>query len=371
MYRSLIFAALPLCLTLTACTPDELADTQKLRPAVMVRPQTGDGQQDVFPGEIYARYEPALAFRIGGKVSRRLVNVGDRVKQGQPLAELDASDLKLELDSTRAQLASAEADYRLAEGELTRYRALLQRQLVSQSQFETVESRRDASAAQLQRARAQLDVARNRASYAVLKAPQDGIIAERMVEAGQVVAAGQAVFALAVDGEREVRIDLPEQDIDRFEVGQTLMVELWSRPGQPFTGQIRELSPSADPASRTFEAKVAFDNKQVGAELGQSARVFVSDSRRKVPLAIPLAALTADGDRPFVWVLNPQQMTLHKTPVTTGPYGSEKVPVLSGLRANDWVVAAGTQLLQEGQRVRPVDRMNRPIEIDESLAQQL
>lgn len=370
MHRSLLLAALPLCLSLAACSPPETRDAEKPRPALMVRPLSATAAQDAYPGEIRARYEPALAFRIGGKIDRRLVDVGDRVKRGQPLAELSAEDLRLELDSARARLTSAEAEHRLAGSELERYRALRKQQLVSASQFDTAENHFDASAAQLEQARAQLQVARNRAGYAVLKAPQNGVIVQREAEAGQVVTAGQAVFTLAVDGDREVRIDLPEQDVDRFSVGQTLTVELWSRPGQPFGAQVRELSPAADPTSRTFEARVAFDNEKVGAELGQSARVYLKGTVRQGALSIPLAALTADGGQPYVWVLDPLHLTLHKKPVSVGAYGEEQVPVLAGLRPDDWVVAAGTQLLREGQRVRPVDRMNRPINLDRSLAQQ-
>ncbi|MGL6162703.1 efflux RND transporter periplasmic adaptor subunit [Microbulbifer sp.] len=370
MYRSLLLATLPLWLTLAACSPAEPEkDEEKPRPAVMVHPRVAGALHEVFPGEVRARSQPALAFRIGGKISRRLVDVGDRVERGQPLAELNAEDLRLELDSARARLTSAEAEHRLASSELERYRALLQRQLVSASQFDAVESRFDTSAAQLKQARAQLDVTRNQAGYAVLEAPQSGVIAQRLAEAGQVVAAGQAVFELAVDGEREVRIDLPEQAIGRFKVGQALAVELWSRPGQLFPAHIRELSPAADAASRTFEARVAFDNDKAGAELGQSARVFVDGKSSRGALVLPMSALTADGDQPYVWVLDPQQSTLHKTPVTAGPYGEEQVPVLAGLQPGDWVVAAGTHLLREGQRVRPVDRMNRPIDLDRSIAQ--
>ncbi|SDZ99288.1 efflux RND transporter periplasmic adaptor subunit [Microbulbifer marinus] len=371
MYRSLLFAALPLCLTLAACAPAESSsDEEKPRPAVMVRPQIAAAQQDVFPGEIHARYEPALAFRIGGKISRRLVDVGDRVTRGQPLAELSAEDLQLQLDSARAQLNSAEAEYRLAGSELERYRKLLERQLVSTSQFDAAQTRFDASRAQLEQAQAQLQVARNQATYAVLKSPQDGVIAQRLAEAGQVVAAGQAVFALAADGEREVRIDLPEQDIDRFAVGQELALELWSQPGQFFPARIRELSPAADPVSRTFEARVVFDNESVGAELGQSARVFVNNAASGHTLAVPMSAVTADSEQPYVWVLDPLQQILRKTPVTVGRYGEELVPVLAGLQPDDWIVAAGTHLLRDGQAVRPVDRMNRPIDLDRSFAQE-
>ncbi len=200
-----------------------------------------------------------------------------------------------------------------------RYRELMERNVISRSQFDSFESRFDASVAQLRQARANLNVARNQADYASLKAPRDGVIAQRLAEAGQVVAAGQAVFVLAVDGDREVRIDLPEQDVGHFKIGMPVGIELWSRPGQVFEGKIRELSPAADPRSRTFEARVAFENTSVGADLGQSARVFVSGAANADILSIPLSALTAEGDATYVWVVKPDTLTLQKTPVEVGP----------------------------------------------------
>jgi multidrug efflux system membrane fusion protein len=364
MSRYPLFALLPLALLLAACSPAEPESDTTPRPALVVQPGTGDALRDIYPGEIRARYEPELAFRIGGKISRRMVTVGDRVEAGQPLAELNAEDVGLELDAARARLASARSDQRLARSELERYRTLLDRQVISESQFDSVESRAEASDAQLEQARAQLKVASNQADYAVLEAPDTGVIAQRLAEAGQVVAAGQAVFVLAVDGDREVVIDLPEQDVKRFQVGDEVTIELWARPGEPFPGRIRELAPAADPSSRTFEARVAFDNDTAGAELGQSARVLVDHANGGADvLTVPLAAVTADQGERFVWVVNPGDQTLVKTPVRTGAYREDRVPVLDGLAADDWVVAAGTQVLREGQKVRPVDRQNRQISL--------
>jgi multidrug efflux system membrane fusion protein len=183
-----------------------------------------------------------------------------------------------------------------------------------------------------------------------------------MVEVGQVVAAGQSVFTLAADGEREVLINLPEQAFERFKVGQDVAVELWSQPDQRFPGRIREMSPSADPQSRTFAARVAFVEGKVPAELGQSARVFIAHNG-EVPLAVPLSALTAEQGKPYVWVVDPKDSTLKRTYVRIGAYGEKTVPVLEGLQATDWLVAAGGQVLQEGQKVRPVDRDNRVVEL--------
>ena len=364
MSRYPLLALLPLALVMAACSPAEPESDTSPRPALVVQPGTGDALRDIYPGEVRARYEPELAFRIGGKISRRMVTVGDRVEAGQPLAELNAEDVRLELDAARARLASARSDQRLARSELERYRTLLERQVISQSQFDSVESRAEASDAQLEQARAQLKVAGNQADYAVLEAPETGVIAQRLAEAGQVVAAGQAVFVLAVDGDREVVIDLPEQDVKRFQVGDEVAIELWSRPGEPFPGRIRELAPAADPSSRTFEARVAFDNDTADAELGQSARVLVDHANGGADvLTVPLAAVTADQGESFVWVVNPDDATLVKTPVRTGAYREDRVPVLEGLSADVWVVAAGTQVLREGQKVRPVDRQNRQVSL--------
>ncbi|MCK0154767.1 efflux RND transporter periplasmic adaptor subunit [Alcanivorax sp. S6407] len=347
---------------LQGCSDPEDGQHETPRPALVTQPLSAGASQDVFPGEVRARFEPELGFRIGGKISERLVDVGDRVSEGATLAHLDTDDVRLQLDAARAQFASAQADHKLAKSELDRYRELQERQVISRSQFDAVESRFDASEALLRQARANLNVARNQAEYAALKAPRDGVVAQRLAEAGQVVSPGQPVFVLAVDGDREVRIDLPEQDVGRFKIGMQVGIELWSRPGQVFVGKIRELSPAADPRSRTFEARVAFDNDPVGAELGQSARVFASGGDSQA-LSIPLSALTAEQEDTYVWVVDPATHTLKKTAVEVGPYQEQVVPVLSGLHASDWVVAAGTHLVREGQKVIPVDRQNRQVEL--------
>lgn len=378
MFRSLLLPGLIATgmaaglLSLQGCSEPESENKVPARPALVAQPLSADPTQDVFPGEIRARYEPELGFRIGGKISQRLVDVGDRVSKGTVLAKLDTDDVSLKLDAARAQMASAQADHKLANSELERYRELMERNVISRSQFDSFESRYDASVAQLRQARANLNVARNQADYASLKAPRDGVIAQRLAEAGQVVAAGQAVFVLAVDGDREVRIDLPEQDVGHFKIGMPVGIELWSRPGQVFEGKIRELSPAADPRSRTFEARVAFENTTVGADLGQSARVFVSGVANADILSIPLSALTAEGEATYVWVVNPDTGLVHKAPVEVGPYQEQIVPVLRGLQPQDWVVSAGTHLLREGQAVIPVDRQNRRLDLKQTaLASQL
>lgn len=203
MYRHIPLVALSLLssLFLAACgngTPPPAA----ARPAIVVQPQPAGEVSQAFPGEIRARHEPELAFRIGGKVIRRLVEVGERVKKDQPLAELDPQDVRLQLEAARAQVSAAEANLQTVRAEYRRYRTLLDRNLVSHSQFENIQNSYRAGEARLKQIRAEFNVADNQAGYAVLRSPQDGVIASRRVEVGQVVAAGQTVFSLDADGER-------------------------------------------------------------------------------------------------------------------------------------------------------------------------
>ena len=364
MLRYALHLALPVSLAflLSACGHEEVPQVS-VRPAMVVQPQPSAQAMESYPGEVRARYEPELAFRIGGKVSRRLVEEGQRVKADQPLAELDPQDVRLQLEATRAQVAAAEANLSLVRAERDRYKTLMDRQMVSKSAYDNSENLYRSGEARLKQIKAEFSVSTNQASYAVLRAPQDGVVAKRSVEVGQVVAAGQTVFTLATDGEREVLISLPEQNFGRFKVDQPVSVELWTQPDQRFTGRIRELSPAADPKSRTFAARIAFTAGKVPAELGQSARVFIQ-SAAVVSLSVPLSAVTAENGATYVWVVGANN-TLKKVPVRVGAFGEKSVAVLEGLSASDWVVAAGVHVLHDGQQVRPVDRSNRVVDLAE------
>jgi multidrug efflux system membrane fusion protein len=351
-------------LALAACG-DPAAPAEVARPVLVAHPGDSTGAQgQAYAGEIRAREESALSFRVGGKLVRRLVDVGDQVRRGQVLAELDASDLQLQVQAARAQLAAAEGELARAGADRSRFQALSAQQLVSHSALDAQQALYAAAAGQARAARASLDVARNQAAYARLVAPASGVIAARYAEAGQVVAAGQAVFAMAGSGGREVAIALPESVIDGFGVGQRATVELWSAPGKRLAGQVREIAPAADPQTRSYAARVAL----LGApavSLGQSARVFfeaAAGARAGTGLTVPLAAVQRGaGNATAVWIVDPATRRVHLAPVRLGAYGDERVPVLAGVRAGDWIVAAGGHLLREGELVAPVDRQDRPV----------
>jgi multidrug efflux system membrane fusion protein len=334
------------------------------RPVLVVHPGASAAGALAFAGEVRAREESALSFRVGGKLVRRLVDVGDHVHAGDLLAQLDPADLALQARAAQAQLAAAQGELARASADRARYAQLARDQLVSRSAVDAQEAAYAAAGGQARAARANLDAARNAASYASLRAPRDGVVALRQAEAGQVVAAGQAIFGLAADGAREIAIALPESRVRDFAVGQRATVELWNAPGTRFPARIREISPAADPQARTYAARVALDGSaDAPVELGQSARVyFESDPRGADALAVPLAAVQrAPQGGAAVWIVDPRTGRVRLAPVKLGAYREDSVPVLAGVSAADWVVAAGGHLLREGEAVAPVDRQNRPV----------
>jgi multidrug efflux system membrane fusion protein len=361
-----------LLVLLAACGKDEAA-AEVPRPVLVVHPEHDAAPSlSAFAGEVRAREESALSFRVGGQLVKRFVDAGDSVHRGQILAELDPGDLRLQAQSAQAQLAAANAELARTASDRKRYATLADQQLVSRSTLDAQNAAYAAAEGQARAARAQLDVARNQAAYTQLRAPRDGVIASRSAEAGQTVTSGQVVFTLAGDAGREVAIALPESRIRDFAVGQPVLVELWSAPGERLPGRIREISAAADPQARTYAARIALDAAAAKAvDLGQSARVYVPGAAKAADstLRLPLSALQRGANgAASVWVVKPDTHTLALVPVHAGAYGEDSVPVLSGVQASDWVVAAGGHLLREGQQVAPVDRDNRPVAIAASPA---
>ncbi len=356
-----------LLLVLAACS-GEPAPVEAPRPVLVVQPErAAAAAMPAYAGDVRARQESPLSFRVGGNLIRRHVDAGQAVRQGQVLAELDPGDQALQAQAARAQLAAAEADLARARGDRDRFARLVEQQVVSRSAYDAQLAAYKAAEGQAQAARAQAAVAGNQADYTRLRAPRDGVIASRQAEAGQVVAAGQTVFTLAADSGREIAIHLPESRIRQFRIGQPVQVELWSAPGQRLPGTIREIAAAADAQTRTYAARVELlGDAGAAVELGQSARVYVpQDGQAADAPSVPLSAVQrGEQGRTAVWVVDPRSGQAHLRQVQLGGYGESSVPVLSGLKAGEWVVAGGGHLLREGQRVKPVDRENRPLRLE-------
>ncbi|MFC3550279.1 efflux RND transporter periplasmic adaptor subunit [Lysobacter cavernae] len=346
---------------LVACGRDA-APAEAARPVLVTHPTASSHTATAFAGEVHAREESPLSFRVGGKLIERQVDVGDHVRQGEVIAVLDPGDLQAQTRAAQAQLAAAEAELGRARSDQSRFAKLADDQLVSRSTLDAQDAAAKAAQGQANAARANLEVARNQAAYSQLRAPRDGVIATRSVEAGQVVAAGQTAFTLAADGVREIAFALPEGMVATVKPGQPVQVESWSRSGQRWNGRIREISPAADPASRTYAARASVEAPADALELGQSARVYLPTNGNG-SLSVPMAAVQRSNGGNAVYVIDARTSTVKLQPVQTGAFGEDRVPVKSGLSADDWVVAAGGHLLRAGQKVQPVDRDNRPVAV--------
>lgn len=351
-----------LALILTACSKTDTPPA----PAKIVMVTHPAGQASGFSsyaGEVKARQESVLSFRVAGKISQRLLDVGDQVRAGQVLATLDATDANLQVNAAKAQLDSAASAEKTAKTELSRYQQLVGSNAISRSQFDQIENQYKNAKSALQQAQANYDVVSNQSNYSVLRADKSGVIVARNIEIGQVVAAGQAAYSVAIAGDREVLIGVPEQAIGQFKVNQPVQVSLWSKPDALMPAYVREIAAATD-ASRTFAVRVAFRGQNAAVSIGQSARVFTQQPAASGALSLPLSAITAEGQQSYVWVVNPKASQLQKVSVVLGTYGRDSVPVLSGLKNSDWVVVAGVHLLRDGQKVRAINRDNQPVELN-------
>ena len=338
MRHRILAATLLAALASAGCSKPE-APAQPLR---TVRVMKIDGAAVsgglTFPGEVRARYESRLGFRLGGKLVERRVDVGAAVKKGQVLARLDAQDAAL-------NAAQAEASRALAEAEAKRYRELREKNFVSQAVL-------DAKETALATAAAQAGVARNQAGYTTLVADRDGVVTAVEAEAGQVVAAGQMVLRVAEGNEKEIVIAVPEGDVEKVRGAEGFAVSLNSLPGRSWTGRLRELSPSADAATRTFTARIGVAQADEAVRLGMSARVEAKVGLRDTALRLPLSAFFTRNDQANVWVVDPATQTVKLTRVETDGVSGNEMRVKAGLQSGQLVVTAGANLLEDGQKVR-------------------
>ena len=354
------------CITLMGCSKQKTEVEQEVPLVMVTQPSSLHLEQKSYAGEVQARQQTALAFRVAGQVTQRFADVGDRVKVGQVLATLDVQDAALQLNAARAQLESAQSAAKIASDELQRFQQLLPMNAVSRSQYDAVKNQYQHAMAQLKQAQSNYAVSSNQTDYNQLRATKNGVITERNIEVGQVLAAGQVAYQLAIDGEREVVIGVPEQAVAEIRVGQEATVSLWSQPDSRFTGTVREISPAAD-QSRTFKVKVALREGNAQIQLGQSARVFLTRQANQ-GLYVPLSSVSATGQQAFVLVLQ-SDSTVRQVPVTLGAYGRDSVPVLSGLQAQDYVVMGGVHLLRDRQKIRPINRDNQAVQAVNPTAQ--
>ncbi len=311
--------------------------------------QTVAGEDERFTGVIRARIETTLGFRVGGKIAERLVDPGQMVRRGQVLMRLDPADLALDAKAQAANVAAARARSVQAESDLRRLQGMVEAGAISAQAMDQAKASADTARAQVLAAEAQDKVAQNARGYAVLIADSDGVVQDILAEPGQVVATGQSVVRLAHAGPREAAVDLPETV--RPALGSLARASLYGRGGPGVPARLRQLSQSADPASRTFEARYVLEGAGDSAPLGATVTVSLSGGARGGPgeASVPLGALYDPGPGPGVWLVRGDRVIFQPVKVTT--LGSETAQV-TGLSPRARIVALGADHLRNGQPVR-------------------
>ncbi len=342
-----LFAAC-LALAMGACSRSEAP--APAAPTVLVQPaRIGEAGQSIYTGDVRARYEADLAFRVGGKIAARLVDSGMTVRAGQALARLDPADLQLSRQAAAAQVAAAESELTTATSERERYAGLLEKRFVSQAAFDAKENAYRSAKARLEQARAQSQISGNQATYGTLVAENDGVITAVLADAGQVVSAGQPVFRLARPEEREVAIAVPESRLAELKAAPRIAVNLWAQPEALLKGELRELAAAADPATRTYAARIRIVAPPPSVELGMTARVIVGAGSAS-PIVVPLTAVVDSGKGPEVWVIQDGKATPRT--VVVERFREDGAVLARGLQAGAAGFLSGQRRLTAGQAVQ-------------------
>jgi len=336
---------------LSACSEHSAAPEPVRAVRVMTVEEGPATAQQEYAAELLPQAESRLGFRVGGKVVRRVVQVGQHVKAGQLLAQLDPLDYRLAADASKAQVASAQSNLDLASAELKRYTGLREQNFISAAELERRDANYKAALFQLQQSQAQAASQGNQTAYTSLIADVSGIVTAVDLELGQVVGAATPVVRVAQDGPRDAVFAVPEDKVGLLQMGMPADVKVWAS-GAVLAGVVREIAPSADPVTRTFSVKVALKGPDVPA-LGTTVSVLprFTVSSAKNGIRLPTSALSGTGDKSAVWVLDGATMTVKKVAVTLGEVQGNEVFITTGVKAGDQVVTAGVHVLTDGQKV--------------------
>ena len=372
------FPILVMAALLAACSKPEPAPEPVRAVKIMAVAATPFGSGYEFAGEVKAQTEVRLSFRVGGKIVKRQAELGQRVKAGQILAQIDPQDYRLAQDASRAQLNAAATNRDLAAADFKRFAALKEQNFISGAELERREAQFKAAQAQYEQARSQLAVQGNQASYAVLAASGAGVITAVEAEPGQVVAAGAPVVRIALDGLRDVVFSVPEDKVAAFRPGVPVKVRGWAQSSLvPAT--VREVSASADPITRTYPVKAALGPETPPPPLGATVYVLpveISGERAQTlqVIKLPTSALRQQGKTSAVWLLDQASMTIKSQEVQVATADGNEAVISAGLQPGMLVVSAGVHVLTAGQKVTifkgnlPVDQSNRAQAAPNSIA---
>jgi membrane fusion protein, multidrug efflux system len=333
------------------------AKVEPPRPVRVVTIGTSDVSDALYlPGEVRARYEQRYGFRVPGKIASRLVDVGQEVKAGQTLAVLDSQDVLPSINAQAAQVEVARTDFKFQQSELRRQQELRDKGFVSGAALERQAASTESAAARLKSAQSQLASAQNGLNFQTLRADKTGVVVGVDAEAGSVVAAGQSVVRVAQLGEKEILVNAPERSVSQLKSASGFLVVFDALPGKIFKAKLRELAPAADPASRTYPAKLALIDANDEVKLGMSATVR-SELGAAKSIVIPNTALYTRDAATRVWLVDRASETVKQVEVKLGESTNAGVVITAGLKSGDLLVTAGANLLQPGQKVRLIENI--------------
>jgi RND family efflux transporter MFP subunit len=357
-YKLLTGAALAFAVVVLAGCNEKAAEAPAPGRPVLVATvhYSAETPERSFVGTIRPRIETDMGFRVPGKVARRLVEVGQTVDVGQPLATLDEVDLKL-------QAEQAEAEFRAATGVLAQAGAAEQRAKdlrakgwTTDAQMDQSRAAADEARARLNRAERQVELTKNSLSYATLLADSRGVVTATLIDPGQVVASGQTAIRVARFAEKEAVVAIPETLVGRAKSG-TATVTLWSDAEKKYTAKLREIAPSADPATRTYLAKFSLPEADDKVSLGMTATLTLADSATERVAKLPLSALFNQGGNPSLYIVDETGAVTLK-PVVVKSYETNSVVISGGVNDGAKVVALGVQKIDPAQKVRVVSSLS-------------
>ena len=345
-------ASITVAILLSSCQRQDETPKAEVRPVRTVTAVKHDiGETVTYTGRIEAENETRLSFRIGGRMIERGPNVGDMIEPGQIVAKLEPHNELNALRSAEAATAAARSQLNEAQNNYERQRFLLARDVASQVQYERAEQTRDTARAQLETAEAQLHIAQDRVHDTELRADAGGVVVATAAEPGEVVQAGQLIIRMAPKGGRDAVFDVSGQVLRLAPREPLIDVSLTDDPGVHTVGRVREVSPQADPVTRTFEVKVGLTDPPAAMRLG--ATVIGRMQLATAPtIEIPASALTEHDRQPAVWLVDPTSLVVSLRNVEVLRHNPATVAIANGLDTGDIVVTAGVQALHPGQKVR-------------------
>src|SRR4051794_15594506 len=346
-----------LAIALTGCNEKVAEKAAPGRPVLVVTIHyEAESPERSFVGAIRPRIEADTGFRVPGKVAKRLVEVGQTVDVGQPLATLDEVDLKLQAEQAEAEFRAATGVLAQASAAETRAKELRAKGWTTDAQMDQAKASADEARARLNRAERSVELTRNSLSYATLIADTRGVVTATLIEPGVVVAAGQAAIRVARFAEKEAVVAIPETLLERAKTGSAY-VTLWSEADKKYAAKLREIAPAADPATRTYLAKFSLPDADDKVSLGMTATLTLADAATERVAKLPLSALFSQGSNPSLYTVD-DAGAVKLQPVIVKSYESNAVVIAGGVNEGAKVVALGVQKIDPAQKVRVVSALS-------------